>query len=203
MHTGGCLEVIWRIQQPSVPYWCLHPLDTAYSLLVWTGCGGCGVVIANILESNTWPLKAVGQDFVVSWTFLESSLKYCTGERLDSCVSEMMKGLDPASNTLWIFPESRSNTHTMSYYCQANSIVLSKGKQLGLIKQGHTATIKRISFQYRTYRLTETECYARAGRHPELGPQRSWCSCSCLYKMVLCAVWSEPSPSFLGSSWLY
>lgn len=39
-------------------------------------------------------------------TFLESSFIDCMFDWLESCVSEMMKGLDPASNTLWIFPES-------------------------------------------------------------------------------------------------
>lgn len=48
----------------------------------------------------------------MSGTFLESSLIDCTGERLDSCVSEMMNGLDPASKTLWIFPESVGVRHT-------------------------------------------------------------------------------------------
>lgn len=51
----------------------------------------------------------------MSGTFLESSLMDCTGEGLESCVSEMMNGLDPASRTLWIFPESvgaKTHTHT-------------------------------------------------------------------------------------------
>lgn len=49
----------------------------------------------------------------MSGTFLESSLIDCTGEGLESCVSEMMNGLDPASKTLWIFPESvGAKTHT-------------------------------------------------------------------------------------------
>lgn len=48
----------------------------------------------------------------MSGTFLESSWIDCTGERLDSCVSEMMNGLDPASKTLWIFPESVGVRHT-------------------------------------------------------------------------------------------
>lgn len=42
----------------------------------------------------------------MSCTFLESSFIDCMVELLESCVSEMMKGSDPASNTLWIFPES-------------------------------------------------------------------------------------------------
>lgn len=42
----------------------------------------------------------------MSCTFLESSFIDCMVEWLESCVSEMMKGSDPASKTLWIFPES-------------------------------------------------------------------------------------------------
>lgn len=57
----------------------------------------------------------------MSGTFLESSLIDCTGEGLESCVSEMMNGLDPASKTLWIFPESvgaktHTDTHKQSCY---------------------------------------------------------------------------------------
>lgn len=39
-------------------------------------------------------------------TFWESSFIDCMVDSLESCVSEMMKGLAPASSTLWIFPVS-------------------------------------------------------------------------------------------------
>lgn len=44
--------------------------------------------------------------FKMSRTLLESSFIDCTADWLESCVSEMMKGSESASNTLWIFPES-------------------------------------------------------------------------------------------------
>lgn len=51
----------------------------------------------------------------------------CMLELLESCVSEMMKGSDPASNTLWILPESvSSRNHIM--------------KTMQLTKHTHTHT---------------------------------------------------------------
>lgn len=44
--------------------------------------------------------------FQIICTFFESSLNAFMLELLATCVSEMMKGFEPASKTLWIFPES-------------------------------------------------------------------------------------------------
>lgn len=94
--------------------WYIHagPSPGVAFTLVWavsvTGCGGCTGVTGDV-TGRKYHLKNPGaapRISVMSGTFMESSLMDCTGERLDSCVSEIMKGLEPASRTLWTFPES-------------------------------------------------------------------------------------------------
>lgn len=94
--------------------WYIHagPSPGVAFTLVWavsvTGCGGCTGGTGNV-PGRKYHLKnpcATPRISVMSSTFMESSLMDCTGEGLDSCVSEIMKGLDPASRTLWTFPES-------------------------------------------------------------------------------------------------
>lgn len=51
----------------------------------------------------------------MSCTFLESSFIDCMVELLESCVSEMMKGSDPASKILWILPESVGTAHKQQF----------------------------------------------------------------------------------------
>ncbi len=60
-------------------------------------------------------LKVLRTDIVDDFTFLESSFIDWTVDWLESCVSEMMKGSDPASNTLWIFPESVGTAHQQQF----------------------------------------------------------------------------------------
>lgn len=133
-------------------------------------------------------------------TFLESSFIDCTVDGLKSCVSEMMKGWDPASNTLWIFPLSMGTAHKQLWE------MLSTGHPAHRSSNGKDfracmicISTKSMNQDNRTYQLTEAECCACAGLQPELGPQQSLCSCCCWYKMELYNPWSEPILSFPGN----
>lgn len=70
-----------------------------------------------ILSNDTQMLNIKNMiQLKMSCTLLESSFIDWMRELLGSCVSEIMKGCDPASNTLWIFPESAETENKSSNF---------------------------------------------------------------------------------------
>lgn len=137
-------------------------------------------------------------------TFLESSSIDCTVDGLKSWVSEMMKGWDPASNTLWIFPVSVGTAHKQLWEMLSPGHPAHHSSNGNYFRACMIHINKKISINStRTHQLTEAECCACDGLQPELGPQQSLCSCCCWYKMELYNPWSEPILSFLGNPSLY
>lgn len=71
---------------------------------------------------------------------MESSLIACTIDWPHKCVSDMIKGLDPASKTLWIFPESVGTEQKQCYFWDMTLAIVSstddrsRGKQVIMYK---------------------------------------------------------------------